>query len=1320
MTRFRCASCGRDIEAAPRCPHCGAEQGQSVDEVQRIERSIAEMKARDAEIASERAKIAAQMQAALFQRDILAHANEEKTKQATRSRRFRRTPGRRPPKAGAAPPPRTTTGAAPPRVPRQGAGGRDRTAPPPTAPPPDGPDLPTDAAFPATDPDLGTRTHPSSDTDATRGRGGTGGATDAGGRDTAGGARGWSGVRARRGARGPAGAGASTGAGFRTGPGFRDGTNLRGAADFPGNADFPAGADFPDGAGHEPEASPREVQNVLLGLGALLLGVAAVVFAVVAITSLGAGSRLTILIAATALMLAGAPMVARRGLTSTAETVAAIGLLLVPLDGYAVWTLDAVSTSGLSGAVFASLTLLVTALIAGGYAGATGLAVPRYATVLAVQPVVPLLAYEWITGAAGWALALTAVAAVDLVLARLFDQDGRLVLTPWLARQPGPPVPDDPAPVDPGRPESAGEEADAILTAPGAGPRRRPGTAPADGLAGPDLAAPTTTGASTYWLRELTWGLHALAAVLAVVCAVAALVDAGAVPTAVRAASALLLAAAVALAGALSLDRPTVRDLAAGLMTLAVIGAFGRVAAVALPGRALLLIAAVVAVVGLGVRAVPEHARRGPQFASAVALAVIGVVVAGDAIRAALAPIRAALPLWAADLSTYPDRLAASVGATTWQLAAAAFLLTVAAALALPPDLRRECAVAGAGLTALAAPASFGLPWSAAPWPPVLAAIGIGLLGLSADSERAARTHAAVAGVVGLAGAAMAVSRPSLTAAVLSVLAIAGILIALAPTVPTSVLGRTAPTVADWAAGGAAFATPGAVAAFVAAAVPLGPEPSTAAVERASLTVLAASFLAVCATLGYAAVTQVAHRHLSMPLTLGTGLGALAVTAAAFGAPGATLVDALVGALLLVAAVLLFLAPSIDAGRRADRILDGPDLAAAAATVALVAALARIAAILVPGAELAAAAGLLLVVAAGVRAMPADWRRGPVLGIVLGGALVAAIAGWTTLRGGIRVLATPGPLWAGDLNAWPAGTPGGHGWQAPLALLLLAGAAAMALPRPWGYDVAGACVGLATIGTPAALGLPWWSPILVGGVVATVCAVTAVATTDPRAGLTRIAVAGAVALHAVGAGLVRPWTTALALGLVTLLGVVVAALARVVGAPPDELPVDRPDVDPMPLHLAQIGGLACGAALLAWPGALAALAAELGWPAEIVLAAALAGSSLGVAVLAAARRQVPHYLPYATIGIAGGATAAAVAAVPTDLPAGVFAAAAALLGVLAELLRAATPPPGRTPAPTGRWSGMLGGALRRMPGPVPGRWSVSPPSARCWWPSCRP
>ncbi|GFJ80708.1 hypothetical protein Phou_048880 [Phytohabitans houttuyneae] len=1217
MATFKCSSCGRQIQPAPQCPYCGAHQGQWADELARIERSIAEIKADDIRIAKEAKLNAQKLQAAQFQRDILSHANaqaQEKVRTRTRRRTFVRRPAGAPPGPAGPPPPLSPDSQPPPRrVPRQESTRPAGAAAPPPPPPPRS--APVDVE--------------------------------------------------------------------------------------------------PE---HRPEASTREVQNIYLGLGGLLLGIAAVVFAAVAFTSFDDISRAAILIGATAVMLVAPPMIARRGLISTAETIAAVGLGLVPLDGYALWTVDQIRSDTVPGAVVAGIVFALTALVAGWYAVLTGLSMPRYATVLALQPIVPLLAYEWITGPTGWALVLTVVAAQDLLLARQFDQRGRLATPPWLGQPAAPEAP--PRPTAPEsdaeggepqdtpvaeRPESAPEESDAVV-ADAADAGRKPAPVPA-----------------AAWLRQLTWGLSALAVAAAVVFASVATLRATTPPVALAAGLTLVLAAAVGVVGAMATGRRVVVDVAAGILTLAVIGAAAQIVAVAVPGRALLLIAGVIALTGLGVRAVPEVFRRGPQLASAAALIVMGVVVAGTVLRAAIAPVRAALPVWEADLSAYHGRLAEAAGPAGWQLAASALLLTIAAVLSLPPEARRESAVAGVTLTALAAPASFGLPWTVAPWLPVLAAIGIGATGLYARSERAAQAHVAGAAVVGLVGAGASLVRPASTASVLAVLTLAGVLIAIAGSwlpeqaealrdepAPAQLLrsGPAAEMVGDWAAGGAAFAMPGAAAAAVAATAPVR--------DEAAVPILAAAFVAVCATLGYAALAQVAWRRIAFPLSLGTGLGALAVTAAAFGAPGAEVADAWVGALLLVAAVLLFLAPSIDAGRRPDRLLDGPDFAAAAAIAGIIGTFARIAGILFPSAVLAVAALLVLLVAVGVRAMPPDWRRGPTLGVAASGAVLAAIAGYTALSGGLRVLATPGALWEADLSAWPSSGIG-VGWQAPVALALLAGAAAIVLPRPWAYDVAAVCVGLATIGAPVALGLPWWSPMLVGGAVATVYGVMSVTAVDPRAGVARAAVAAGVALHAVGASLVRPWTTAAALTMVVLVGALVATLARALPALDDASLEDIPGSAPppeaeMPLHLGQIGGAAAGGALLALPGALASMAAAAGQSAPAVLAWALAGSTAGLVVIALVRRKVARYLPYATVGIAGGATITALAALPTDLPIGVYAAAAALLGVVAELLRGATAPPQYVGEPTQRWSVMLGGVWRRMPSsPAPrGRWSVSP------------
>ena len=83
-----------------------AEQPDSYDdELARIDASIADLKIRDLAAAKERMQIAGKIQAAQFQRDILAHANQRK-KKATRTRRVRRggPPADPPPPAAGAPP----------------------------------------------------------------------------------------------------------------------------------------------------------------------------------------------------------------------------------------------------------------------------------------------------------------------------------------------------------------------------------------------------------------------------------------------------------------------------------------------------------------------------------------------------------------------------------------------------------------------------------------------------------------------------------------------------------------------------------------------------------------------------------------------------------------------------------------------------------------------------------------------------------------------------------------------------------------------------------------------------------------------------------------------------------------------------------------------------------------------------------------------------------------------------------------------------------------------------------------------------------------
>ncbi|MFH8491451.1 SCO7613 C-terminal domain-containing membrane protein [Streptomyces longisporoflavus] len=85
-----------------------------------------------------------------------------------------------------------------------------------------------------------------------------------------------------------------------------------------------------------PEASPPNVQNVLLALGGILLTVAAIAFTLVSWGHLGIGGRGAVLAAVTLTALGVPALLLRRKLRSTAETVAALGIALTVLDAYAL------------------------------------------------------------------------------------------------------------------------------------------------------------------------------------------------------------------------------------------------------------------------------------------------------------------------------------------------------------------------------------------------------------------------------------------------------------------------------------------------------------------------------------------------------------------------------------------------------------------------------------------------------------------------------------------------------------------------------------------------------------------------------------------------------------------------------------------------------------------------------------------------------------------------------------------------------------------------------------------------------------------------
>ncbi|MEU3775738.1 hypothetical protein AB0F11_21445 [Streptomyces sp. NPDC032472] len=169
------------------------------------------------------------------------------------------------------------------------------------------------------------------------------------------------------------------------------------------------------GAGRVREASAPSAQNVLLTLGAVLLAVAALAFTLVSWGSLGIAGRSAVLAVVTAAALGAPALLLRRGLRSTAESVAALGLLLTVLDAYAV---HAVAVPHADGLGYAAGTAAVLAAAWAGYGRLLrDLAVPAVGAVAAVQLPLLLAALAAEADPVGLGWALLATAALDGVLA---------------------------------------------------------------------------------------------------------------------------------------------------------------------------------------------------------------------------------------------------------------------------------------------------------------------------------------------------------------------------------------------------------------------------------------------------------------------------------------------------------------------------------------------------------------------------------------------------------------------------------------------------------------------------------------------------------------------------------------------------------------------------------------------------------------------------------------------------------------------------------------------------------------------------------------
>ncbi|MFE6624794.1 SCO7613 C-terminal domain-containing membrane protein [Streptomyces sp. NPDC057740] len=177
-------------------------------------------------------------------------------------------------------------------------------------------------------------------------------------------------------------------------------------------AAMPASAP-PPVVSRRPETSAPRVQNVLLVLGGVLLTIAAMAFTLVSWGHLGITGRALVLGGITVAVLAAPVPLLKRGLRSTAESVAGLGLALTVLDAYALHevALTDVDATGYVAAASAALAALWTA-----YAllpRASTLRLPLPAALVAAQLPLTLWAVAADAGLSGITAAVLVTAGFD-------------------------------------------------------------------------------------------------------------------------------------------------------------------------------------------------------------------------------------------------------------------------------------------------------------------------------------------------------------------------------------------------------------------------------------------------------------------------------------------------------------------------------------------------------------------------------------------------------------------------------------------------------------------------------------------------------------------------------------------------------------------------------------------------------------------------------------------------------------------------------------------------------------------------------------------
>jgi hypothetical protein len=157
--------------------------------------------------------------------------------------------------------------------------------------------------------------------------------------------------------------------------------------------DFPPSGAGPVATDSEPRPPRRRlsVPVLLLIVGVSLVGIAAVFFLVFAWFVWGVAVRALIIGGITLASIVSASLLKRRRLTATAEGIAALGVVLLGLDAWAVRANDFFGTGASDPAIYAGVSTLVVGVICRIWASASKLRGPDLAAALALPAGIGLL-----------------------------------------------------------------------------------------------------------------------------------------------------------------------------------------------------------------------------------------------------------------------------------------------------------------------------------------------------------------------------------------------------------------------------------------------------------------------------------------------------------------------------------------------------------------------------------------------------------------------------------------------------------------------------------------------------------------------------------------------------------------------------------------------------------------------------------------------------------------------------------------------------------------------------------------------------------------